>query len=201
MTFSPTKKQTAAVIVACALILLAVLYALVFRPMLLKVKYRLAYEDSILRYANEYALDPYFVCAVIFSESSFRQDAVSPVGATGLMQLMPQTAAEIADKLDIDGFTESMLRDTDLNIRFGCFYLRQQLDRFDQNPNVVLCAYNAGPGKAQEWLEKYGLDTSGNIAYIPYGETDRYVDRVNSAMRVYRKLYPDVFSAEVSKHA
>ena len=70
-------------------------------------------------------------------------------------------------------------------------YLRQQLDRFDQNPSVALAAYNAGPNKAAQWLQEYGLDSKGHIAYIPYEETRNYVKRVLQAKENYENLYPE----------
>ena len=193
-----SKQQIIAIAVSILLLVLFLLYFLLLRPVLLKVKYKLTNIETIRTMSEKYDLDPYFVCAVIFCESSFRSDAESPVGAVGLMQLMPATAEEIAREMKLDGYTVDWLRDPAVNIEFGCYYLREQMDRFDQKPNVVLSAYNAGPAKTREWIETYGLDDSGSVSYIPYGETERYVKRVNSAMRVYKKLYPDDFAKEVN---
>ena len=177
--------------VAAALLILLLLIGLVV-PAVLRLRYKLAYRDLIETYSEQNRLDPYFVCGVIFTESKFRPDAKSGPGARGLMQVMPATGAEIAEALG-EPFDADNLYDPETSIRYGTFYLRQQMDRFDNNPAVVLAAYNAGPHRAEQWLAEYGLDSKGGIAYIPFGETDRYVDRVFFAQTVYRWLYRDAF--------
>ncbi|MBR4428100.1 MAG: lytic transglycosylase domain-containing protein [Clostridia bacterium] len=181
----------------CALLALALLaaltagYFLYGRPALLRTKYKLAYQEEILASAAEYDLDPYLVCGVIFTESGFRPQAKSSVGALGLMQLMPATGLEEASLLGIEGVTEEILTDPALNIRLGCNYLRKLLDEF-KNESVALAAYNAGPGRVRQWLKEYGTKEDGSILYIPYPETSKYVTRVQSAEGVYEKLYPEL---------
>ena len=181
----------------CALLALALVAALVSgyflyaRPALLRSKYRLAYEDEILASAEEFDLDPYLVCGVIFTESAFRPEAKSGVGALGLMQLMPATGLEEAELLKIEGVTEARLTEPALNIRLGCNYLRKLLDEFGTE-SVALAAYNAGPGRTRQWLKEYGTKEDGSILYIPYPETSKYVGRVQSARGVYERLYPDL---------
>lgn len=92
------------------------------------------------------------VNAVIHQESRGRADAVSPKGAQGLMQIMPATAKEIAAELGVDSYD---LKDKETNQRFGEYYLAKQLKRFG-TPELALAAYNAGPGKVQMWISKYG---------------------------------------------
>ncbi len=116
--------------------------------------------DSIVRgYSEIYGVDPELVFAVMEMESGFNPEAVSPVGAIGLMQLMPGTA----DALGVDPW------DLSDNIRGGIMYLRAQIDRFG-DIELVLAAYNAGPGA----VEKYG-------GIPPYAETQCYVRSVMSA--------------------
>lgn len=177
-----------------ALILLAALlcgYFFYGRPALLRSKYKLAYEEEILASAEEFDLDPYLVCGVIFTESAFRPEARSNVGALGLMQLMPATGLEEAELLEIEGVTEDRLTEPALNIRLGCNYLRKLLDEFGTE-SVALAAYNAGPGRVRQWLKEYGKKEDGSILYIPYPETSKYVGRVQSAKGVYERLYPDL---------
>ena len=177
-----------------ALILLAALlcgYFFYGRPALLRSKYKLAYEAEILASAEEFDLDPYLVCGVIFTESAFRPEARSNVGALGLMQLMPATGLEEAELLEIEGVTEDRLTEPALNIRLGCNYLRKLLDEFGTD-SVALAAYNAGPGRVRQWLKEYGKKEDGSILYIPYPETSKYVGRVQSAKGVYERLYPDL---------
>ena len=177
-----------ALVLAAALVSGYFLYA---RPALLRSKYRLAYEEEILASAEEFDLDPYLVCGVIFTESAFRPEAKSGVGALGLMQLMPATGLEEAELLQIEGVTEERLTEPALNIRLGCNYLRKLLDEFG-NESVALAAYNAGPGRVRQWLKEYGVKEDGSLLYIPYPETSKYVGRVQSAKGVYSRLYPEL---------
>lgn len=166
-------------------------YFLYGRPALLRSRYKLAYEEEILSSAREFQLDPSLVCAVIFTESGFRPQAKSGVGALGLMQLMPATGLEEAELLEIEGVTEERLTEPALNIRLGCNYLRKLLDEFGSE-SVALAAYNAGPGRVRQWLKEYGVKEDGSLLYIPYPETSKYVGRVESAKGVYSRLYPEL---------
>ncbi len=187
-----------------ALLLLVLLGALLGgyfiygRPALLRSRYKLAYEKEVLASAKEFELDPYLVCGVIFTESGFRPQARSNVGALGLMQLMPATGMEEAELLEIEGVTEQDLTDTALNIRLGCKYLKKLLDEFG-NESVALAAYNAGPGRVRQWLKEYGTKEDGSILYIPFPETSKYVERVQSAKGVYGRLYPELMGRNGDK--
>ncbi len=186
-----TKKQKTTLIVlamiAACLIVTSVLVFWVL-PNMLRSRFKLEHVDLIKQYSLQYNLDPALVCGVIYTESGFKEHATSRVGAKGLMQIMPQTGAEIAEALG-EPFSEDSLYDPEISIRYGCYYLRAQLDRFDQNEAVTLAAYNAGPHRASLWISEYGLDSNGHIRYIPFGETDRYVDKVLQAKENYANLY------------
>ena len=112
--------------------------------------------------AREHALSPDFVRAVIQAESAFNPRARSAKGAMGLMQLMPDTAAE---------YTVTNAYDPAQNIRGGVAYLKSLLDRYDGDVSLALAAYNAGPGA----VEKYGRTVP------PYKETRSYVARIRGA--------------------
>lgn len=99
------------------------------------------------------------VKAVTWQESRGNPNAVSPKGATGLMQIMPETAKEIAAELGIKKYD---LKDPETNKKFGTYYLRKMLDSFDGDPELALAAYNAGAGRVKEWQKRYG-DTWGDI--------------------------------------
>lgn len=93
--------------------------------------YPIRYAAEVNAAAAEFDLEPAYLYAVILAESSFRPDAVSSVGALGLMQVMPETGEWIAGKLDLsDSFTADMLTDPALNVRFGSWYLRYLLNRY-----------------------------------------------------------------------
>ena len=107
----------------CALVALLILaallagYFLYARPALLRSKYKLLYREEILASAEEFDLDPYLVCGVIYTESGFRSQAKSGVGALGLMQLMPATGLEEAELLEIEGITETRLTEMPMTYR------------------------------------------------------------------------------------
>ena len=188
-----SKKQKTTLIVLSAVAVFLVI-AIVGTLWVARTRFRLQYVDLIQKYSAEYALEPTFVTGVIYTESKFRERAVSRAGARGLMQIMPGTAKDIADKLGEpfnpdDPADLERLYDPDTSIRYGCFYLREQLDRFDQNPAVTLAAYNGGPENAEKWLREYGLDSKDRIRYIPFPETSNYVTRVFRAQKIYAFLY------------
>ena len=117
------------------------------------------YEPLIRQHASQQGLRPELVRAVIQVESAFNPRAVSPKGAMGLMQLMPATARRFGV---IDPFNPAE------NIRAGVSYLRQLLERYDQNEQLALAAYNAGPAA----VDKYGSSIP------PYKETQNYVRKI-----------------------
>lgn len=116
------------------------------------------YADVIQAYSIAYEVEPNMVKAIIAIESCFDRKAVSAVGARGLMQLMPATAKELGVKDSFDGKA---------NIRGGIKYFSKMLKRFNNNTELALAAYNAGPGA----VEKYG-------GIPPYKETQGYVKKV-----------------------
>lgn len=128
------------------------------------------YEPLIREHASQQGIRADLVRAVIQVESAFNPRAVSPKGAMGLMQLMPATAAQFGV---IDPFNPSE------NIRAGVSYLRQLLDRYDDNEQLALAAYNAGPGA----VDKYGSRIP------PYKETQNYVTKVSN-LRGVRQSAP-----------
>lgn len=151
-------------------------------------RYPLAYEDIIRHYSDLRELDPYLVMAVIRAESSFIADAQSPVGALGLMQLMPDTAQWIAERIGLN-FPEIDLFHPRYNIRMGTYYLRMLIDMFEE-VDTALAAYNAGMGNVGRWLNDYRYSADGRTLHtIPFTETRNYVERVNDFWEVYRELY------------
>ena len=144
----------------------------------LRVLYPMRFEGAIHVWSQERVLDPALVASVIRAESRFRPTAVSPRGAVGLMQIMPETGIWLASQVGIEAFSVDDLRDPEVNIRLGTWYLKYLVDRFG-DLEVALQAYNAGPTTAERWR-------SDNAA--PFPETVAYVDRVLTAVPVYRFL-------------
>lgn len=165
-------------------LILVCICALFLRGFLLYEIYPLEYKDEIACYSETYALDPYFVSAVINTESHFDKNAQSPKGAIGLMQIMPDTGTWAAEKTGINGFTAAMLLDPDINIRIGCWYLNYLSQKFDGNMDKVLAGYNAGPSRVMEWTNEHGV-----LGDIPFDETANYLKKVHRNYEIYKGLY------------
>jgi len=134
-----------------------------------------------------------FVHGVIRQESAFDEDARSPVGASGLMQLMPATAREVAKKNNISLQGNDLTANPAKNVRLGSLYLSQMIRRYDGSYVLAAAAYNAGPGRVDGWLRENGDPRKGEIdlidwiEIIPVAETRNYVQRVLEAVYIYRQ--------------
>ena len=116
--------------------------------------------------------------------------AGSYAGAQGLMQIMPATGKGLAGQMGISNYDSSLLLDTEINIKMGTFYLRQQLDNFNQNEFYCLGAYNGGPAKMSEWISKRGnKDIDEFIENISYEQTREYIKIVMGNYYFYQMLY------------
>jgi peptidoglycan lytic transglycosylase len=144
----------------------------------------LQHEDIIRQQAAEKHVDASLIAAVIYAESRF-EDQTSRAGARGLMQITPQTAKEIEKLSGGTTFKLTDLGNPEINIRYGTFYLRELLRRYDGNEIAALAAYNAGPGMADRWG---GPDLT--LEAIPLEETRAYVADVLDKQRAYRDAYP-----------
>jgi len=110
------------------------------------------YSEEIEAYSEIYGLDPYLVAAIIKTESGFDKDIVSSMGAVGLMQIMPSTGEWIARQLNIENFSIEMLKNEDVNIEMGCWYLNYLKNQLKYT-NEMLAAYNGGIGNVCKWLQ------------------------------------------------
>jgi soluble lytic murein transglycosylase len=125
-------------------------------------------------------------------ESEFDQSVVSPVGALGLMQVMPKTGAEMAGDIGIAFDQSRMTTDWRYNVELGNTYLTELGERFGGNPVLMSLAYNAGPSRAERWMErlgdprKSGVDIIDWVEMIPFDETRNYVMRVTESLPIYR---------------
>ena len=139
------------------------------------------------------AADRAAVFAIMRQESMFQLDAVSPVGARGLMQLMPGTAEEVAKKVGVAYSPSRLVSDGTYNALLGSTYLATQLSRYDGSLVLAAAAYNAGPGNANKWIAAYGDPREPNVdpvvwvELIPFQETRKYVQRVLGNYLVYRE--------------
>jgi soluble lytic murein transglycosylase len=145
-----------------------------------RVRYPLEYEQIVRGHARNYELDPALLAAVIYQESKFRANAKSEAGAIGLMQLQPETAKGIAVRTGGSRFQTSDLYNPEINVRYGSWYLRHLLDKYEDE-KTALAAYNAGQRNVDEWRAE-GKE-------IQFPETRHYVDRVEHLKGVYRDAY------------
>lgn len=140
--------------------------------------------------------------ALIRQESSFDADAVSPVGARGLMQLMPATARTTARRLGVPTTPQRLTADPQHNMALGTAYLAEQLGAFDGAVPLALAAYNAGPHRVAQWLAEAGdpriaaaqggADPIDWVERIPFAETRNYVQRVIESQLVYRARFNEM---------
>jgi soluble lytic murein transglycosylase len=145
-----------------------------------RLRYPLRYEQIVRGHARNYQLDPALLAAVIYQESKFRVDARSSSGAIGLMQLRPDTAKGIAIRTGGSKFQTSDLYNAEINIRYGSWYLRHLLNKYDDE-KLALAAYNAGQRNVDRWRAE-GKE-------IQFSETRAYVDRVEELKEIYRDAY------------
>lgn len=143
------------------------------------ILYPLHYEQFIVKYSQDFNVDPTLASAVIYTESHFNPNSISRVGARGLMQIMPATASGIAQRLGEK--TVGDLFDPETNIRYGIFYLHEKLIIYNNNIDAVLTAYNAGGTVADRYV--ISRDTP-----LPY-ETVGFIRTVRNAQETYSKLY------------
>lgn len=162
-----------------------------------RVLYPLPYRDIIVGSAAVHDLDPFLVTAVIREESRFREDAVSPKGARGLMQLMPVTGQWVAERMGMEEFGEEDLHDPQINILMGCWYLSHLLESFDGSVPLAVAAYNRGATRVRTWLaEGIWSGCPSELDDVPTEETRVYLQRVLRSRTVYRWLYHSSLSNE-----
>ncbi|MFD2671695.1 lytic transglycosylase domain-containing protein [Marinicrinis sediminis] len=183
------------------LLLIVLLIALFYKSHWLgRMLYPISYQSDIVISSEQHDIDPLFVAAVIRVESNYDPDKLSAKEATGLMQLMPQTAEWIAQQHHVH-LDRSSLHRPDINIDLGAWYLAylqrllmkqtgvQTPDKYDKIA-LVAGAYNAGPGNVIKWLEQQTWSGEADrIADIPFGETRHYIQRVLYYYKKYEDLY------------
>lgn len=155
-----------------------------------KLFYPIAFPNITLPVASRLGMNPFLVLSIMRAESYYNKDARSPVGAQGLMQLMPYTAVKIATQLHDEAFTVSDLASPETNIVYGSYYLGKLLRFYDQNPILAAAAYNGGPMVVNHWLESCKDCTADEfVDSIPYRETRRYVREVMRNLAQYSRIY------------
>lgn len=154
----------------------------------LDVRFPLLYLPHVERFARQHDLPPALVYGVIRRESALDVMAHSPVGAKGLMQLMPTTAQQIAKTLGEPWSSEQVLYDVATNLRYGTYYYRKMLDQFAGHHALAAAAYNAGPQRVKRWLPReQRLPADIWIETIPFTETRNYVTSVLAYAMIYQQ--------------
>jgi soluble lytic murein transglycosylase len=143
------------------------------------------YSGYINQYSNKFGIDAQLVKSVIKKESNINPEAASNKGAIGLMQIMPKTAHEIAVQLNVSDYSLEKLKDPQVNIMFGTYYLRKLLDYYNNNLILALAAYNAGIGNVDMWRKEIP-NLHMNVEKIPFNETKNYVKSVIFIYKIHR---------------
>ncbi len=161
------------------------------KPAYWEALYPFPYLETIVNWSKERQLNPVLVTALIRQESRFMPGIKSVVGATGLMQVMPETGEEVAKKIKL---TDYSLENVNDNINLGTYYLDFTHREYNNNSMLAVASYNAGPGAVSGWLQRFGFqDPDEFVVKIPYPETQGYVKSVFENYWNYLRIYnPDV---------
>ena len=152
-----------------------------------KAYHRLVHVES-----NNFGISKELIWSIMRAESKYRSDITSPVGAEGLMQIMPATAKNVAEKLLKQSYLYYYedLKDPRANIKIGTRYLKRLLKKFENQIPLAAASYNAGPHRVRSWLNSFGfLDMDAFIEHIPFLETRKYVKKVVRNYKIYQYLY------------
>ena len=180
-------------ILVCGLIILIlIVFLIVLKNKIQRIFYPKLHEKFVSMYSDEYGVDENLVFAVIKAESNFQEDAVSHKDALGLMQIMKETAEDVARKYNIEidfNNSEREILNVQNNIKIGTKYLAVLLEKY-KNIEVAVAAYNAGIGTVDNWIEKEIIKSDGSdIENIPYKETNNYVRKILRNYKIYQDLY------------
>lgn len=152
--------------------------------------YPRAFADEVAPAAKSQRLPPEFVWAIMRTESRYRREAVSPVGALGLMQIMPGTGRRLASLQQDRNYATAKLLEPNTAVPYGAYYLRRLMNEFGDQIPLSAAAYNAGPHRVHGWLLGFGhLDLDEFIEHIPFIETRDYVRKVVAASMSYSAIY------------
>lgn len=155
--------------------------------------YPQTYSDKVEKYSEEFGVKESLVYAVIRTESGFRAEVESSVGAMGLMQIMPETFEWLQNMKDGEIiYSSSELLSPEINIEYGTYFLSYLLSHYDGNEMLAVAAYNAGMTNVDNWLSDEQYSQNGiTLSDIPFSETSQYVERVEKTKAMYESLYYD----------
>ena len=153
------------------------------------LRYPAPYRENLQMGIQENNLEEAWVYGLMRQESRFVTQAKSNVGASGLMQVMPTTARWIAQKLGMKDYREILIGQLDINLKLGTYYMKNILSSLGNNPVLASAAYNAGPGRARQWLADAPLEGAIYVECIPFTETRDYVKKVMSNTVYYARVF------------
>ncbi len=174
---------------AALLGLLAIVLMPTFKKAVREFTLPLQYQSAIREQAAEKHIDAALIAAVIYAETKF-EPRVSPAGAEGPMQLMPQTALYLAHRSGATSFHVSDLNTPAINIAYGSYYLRELLTHYNGSEMLAVAAYNGGEANVDRWVA--AARAAGHpltVSEIPFPETQAYVVKVLHAQTEYRRVY------------
>lgn len=154
---------------------------------LLEIRFPIAHQEEVQKNATKYQIPEELVYALIRQESSFRTDVISPAGAYGLMQIMPETAKKVARELKIPFSDKKQLFSSADNIKLGTAYLKILAKRYHNDPILMAAAYNAGPSQLNFWLKNHPQNSIDIwIDTLPWAETRNYLKNITAFFAVYQ---------------
>ncbi len=154
-----------------------------------RLSYPTYYADLIVPLSEQNGFDPLLQFSLVRQESLYESFARSGAAAQGLSQVIPDTGAWIAERLQWPEYENDDLYKPYVGLNFGAYYLGQQLEYFDGDVHAALAAYNAGPGNAARWYETAGSDLDLFVDTIDFNETKTYVERIYAGYDIYSQLY------------
>ncbi|POP41385.1 murein transglycosylase [Superficieibacter electus] len=172
----------------------------------LEERFPLAWKELFARYTSDKAIPQSYAMAIARQESAWNPKARSPVGASGLMQIMPATATHTVKMFSIAGYNnQGQLLDPETNITIGTRYLQYVYEQFGNNRIFASAAYNAGPGRVRTWVGNSAgrIDAVAFVESIPFSETRGYVKNVLAYDAYYRYFMgqkPDILSDDEWEH-
>ena len=182
-------KKIFIIIIAISII---VVFLGIFKNKILKIIYPKTYKEIVSVYSEKYNVEENLVFALIKAESNFNSEAVSHRDAIGVMQIMEETAKDVANKNSIKIENENIKQELlkiDNNINIGTKYLSTLLEKY-KNKEIAVAAYNAGIGTVDGWIQKEIIKSDGSdIENIPYKETNNYVRKILRNYKLYEELY------------
>lgn len=184
--------KTLLITLAVITVIIAIIWKPVYTNVFLKTAYPQKYSSLVTEYSQKAGLDESLVYAVIRSESSFNKDALSSIGAIGLMQVTPPTLEWALNRTQEAGkYSSSDLYTPEVNIHYGTVILAMLISEFGDEKTAI-AAYHAGQGNVKKWLANPDYSSDGKTLYhIPFSDTRAYVKKVEATKKIYADLYAD----------